>query len=293
VRRACIDIGSNTTRLLVADCEQGANGRIEIVHQERAFTHLGRDRLPNGEIPPATLKAVSAVVGGQLEVARLLGCGDVRAVATAALRRAANGDRLPAVVHEDWGLEVRILTAEEEARLAFIGAARSFPDLSEGELGVVDVGGGSSELVVGKVPTEIRWWTSIPVGSGDLARGYLHSDPPSSAELAAARQTVDSTIGELEIPSPARAAAVGGSAASLARLAGPILDRAAFARSLGQLAAAPSPDVARKFGLDLERVRLLPAGLLILEAISERFRRPLAVAGGGLREGVLMEAARG
>jgi exopolyphosphatase/guanosine-5'-triphosphate,3'-diphosphate pyrophosphatase len=293
VRRACIDIGSNTTRLLVADCVEGAGGRIDIVHQERAFTHLARERLADGAIPPATLNAVSAVVGAQLEVARRLGCADVRAVATAALRRAANGDRLAAVVRNDWGVEVQILTGEEEARLAFIGAASSFPHLHERELGVVDVGGGSSELVVGQVPAEISWWTSIPVGSGDLARGYLHSDPPSSEELAAARQEVNLAIGELDIPSPAQAAAVGGSAASLARLAGRTLDGPAFSRSLGQLAAAPSDEVAREFGLDIERVRLLPAGLLILEAVSERFRAPLVVAGGGLREGVLMEAARG
>jgi exopolyphosphatase/guanosine-5'-triphosphate,3'-diphosphate pyrophosphatase len=291
VRRACIDIGSNTTRLLVADCV--GSGRIEVVHQERAFTHLGRERLPDGAIPPATLAAVSAVVGGQLEVARRLGCAEVKAVATAALRRAANRDRLAAVVREDWGIDVQILTGEEEARLAFIGAASSFPELHDSELGVVDVGGGSSELVVGQVPAEIRWWTSIPVGSGDLARGYLHSDPPSPTELAAAREEVNSAIGELDIPTPAQAAAVGGSAASLSRLAGPTLDGAAFERSLGQLSAAPSRDVARDFGLDVERVRLLPAGLLILEAVSRRFRAPLMVAGGGLREGVLMEAARG
>jgi len=197
------------------------------------------------------------------------------------------------VVREDWGVEVQILTGEQEARLAFIGAASSFPRLYERELGVVDVGGGSSELVVGQVPAEIHWWASVPVGSGDLARDYLHSDPPSSLELAAAKEKVNDAIGELDIPKPAHAAAVGGSAASLARLAGPTLDGPAFERCLGQLSAAPSDEVAREFGLDIERVRLLPAGLLILEVVSERFRAPLVVAGGGLREGVLMEAARG
>jgi exopolyphosphatase/guanosine-5'-triphosphate,3'-diphosphate pyrophosphatase len=76
-------------------------------------------------------------------------------------------------------------------------------------------------------------------------------------------------------------------------LAGPVLDAAAFTQALGRLAAEPKHEVARHFGLEVERVRLLPAGLLILEAVSERFRAPLVVAGGGLREGVLMEAARG
>jgi exopolyphosphatase/guanosine-5'-triphosphate,3'-diphosphate pyrophosphatase len=290
VRRACIDIGSNTTRLLVADC---TGGGIDALHEERAFTHLGRDQLADGAIPSAKLEEVAAVVTGQLHAAHELGCEEVRAVATAALRRAANGQQLASAVRDACGLEVQILTGEEEARLAFIGAARCFPHLSEGELGVVDVGGGSSELVVGRIPDQVRWSTSFALGSGDLARCYLHSDPPSSEELSAARQKVDATIGELDVPRPAEAAAVGGSAASLARLAGRILDAATFARALEQLAAAPRREVAQRFGLDIDRVRLLPAGLLILEAVSERFRVPLVVAGGGLREGVLMEAARG
>jgi exopolyphosphatase/guanosine-5'-triphosphate,3'-diphosphate pyrophosphatase len=86
---------------------------------------------------------------------------------------------------------------------------------------------------------------------------------------------------------------VGGSAASLSRLAGRILDAGAFAGALAELIAAPRRDVARRFGLEVERVRLLPAGLVILQAASERFGTPLIVAGGGLREGVLLEASGG
>jgi exopolyphosphatase/guanosine-5'-triphosphate,3'-diphosphate pyrophosphatase len=288
VRRACIDIGSNTTRLLVADCP---NGEISRVHEERAFTHIGRDRLADGSIPPEKLAQVAAVVAGQLETARRLDCSEVRAVATASVRRAANGPQLAAAVREHCGLEVRILTGEEEARLAFVGAAGSFGRVPVGALGVVDVGGGSSELVVGRVPDEIRWSTSFPLGSGDLTVRFLRSDPPSSAELAAAREEVNATIGKLDVPRPDEAAAVGGSAASLARLAGRILDPAAFVRALGRLVAAPCHEIAQRFGLDAERVRLLPAGLLILEAASYSFETPLVVTAGGLREGVLMEAS--
>jgi len=288
VRRACIDIGSNTTRLLVADC---ASERIAEVHQERAFTHIALGRLPDGSIPPAKITDVAAVVAAQLGAARRLGASDVQAVATAAIRRAPNRAELAGAIREACGLEVKILTEEQEARLAFIGAARAFGHIPAGELGVVDVGGGSSELVVGSVPDRVSWFVSFALGSGDLARSCLRSDPPSAAELTAARSRVESTLSEFEVPHPVEAVAVGGSAASLSRLAGPILDAAAFARSLAELAAAPAREVARRFGLDVERVRLLPAGLLILEAASERFGAPLAVAGGGLREGVLLEAS--
>jgi exopolyphosphatase / guanosine-5'-triphosphate,3'-diphosphate pyrophosphatase len=289
VRRACIDIGSNTTRLLVADCSGEA---IAPVHQEKAFTYLGWDLGAERVIPPAKLSQVAQVVAGQLDTAHRLGATQVRAVATAAIRRAANRAELACGVREACGVELEILTGEEEARLAFVGAARTIGHVPDGELGVVDVGGGSSELVVGAVPDQVSWSMSFPLGSGDLSRRILRSDPPSAAELAHARQQVESMLGQLEIPHPAEAAAVGGSAASVARLAGRVLDAAAFARALGALAAAPGREVARRFGLDVERVRLLPAGLLILQAASERFGAPLVVAGGGLREGVLLEASR-
>lgn len=288
LRRACIDIGSNTTRLLVADC---APERITEVHQERAFTHIGGGRLPDGTIAAGKIEEVAGVVTAQLETARELGSVDVRAVATAAIRRARNGPELAAAVREACGLEVQILSWEEEARLAFVGAARTFGHIPDGELGVVDVGGGSSELVVGSVPDRVSWSASFALGSGDLARGYLRSDPPSPAELAAAFGKVQSTLGELEVPRPVEAVAVGGSATSLSVIAGPTLDAAAFTRALGELAAAPAREVARRFSLDVERVRLLPAGLLILQAASQVFGSPLKVAGGGLREGVLLEAS--
>jgi exopolyphosphatase/guanosine-5'-triphosphate,3'-diphosphate pyrophosphatase len=290
VRRACIDIGSNTTRLLVADCDAP---RIVEVHQERAFTHIGRGRLAGGTIGEAKIEEVAAVVAAQLRTARELGSTDVRAVATAAIRRASNGDELAAAVHRASGLEVQILTGEEEARLAFVGAASTLGHVLAGELGVVDVGGGSSELVVGNLPDQVSWSASFALGSGDLVHDCLRSDPPMPAELAEARSRVERTLGALDVPHPVEAVAVGGSATSLCRLAGPLLDAAAFARSLRELASAPSREVARRFGLDAERVRLLPAGLLILQAASERFGSPLKVAGGGLREGVLLEASVG
>ncbi len=290
MRRACIDIGSNTTRLLVADCDLG---RIDEVHQERAFTSLAWSGESEGTIASHKLDEVARVVSDQLETARRLGCSQVRAVATAAIRRAPNGAELTAAVREACGLEVEILTAEEEARLAFVGAAHGFGHMESGSLGVVDVGGGSSELVVGQVPDLVSWSASCPLGSGDLTRRFLRSDPPLPEEIARARDEVDAELGRFEVPRPAEAVAVGGNAASLSRLAGRILDRTAFTRALTELMAAPRREVARRLSLDVERVRLLPAGLLILQAASERFGAPLVVAGGGLREGVLLEATGG
>jgi exopolyphosphatase/guanosine-5'-triphosphate,3'-diphosphate pyrophosphatase len=290
VRRACIDIGSNTTRLLVAEC--GDDMLLE-VHQERVFTHIGRAVACDGAIGPDKIAEVVAVVREQLRVARDLGSDDVRGVATAAIREASNGPELADAINRACGLRVRILSEADEARLAFVGAARTLGHVPTGQLGVVDVGGRSSELVVGLVPDQVSWCSSVAIGSGELADRCLRSDPPSPQELRAARDSVAGALRGLEVPRPAEAVAVGGSATSLRRLAGPVLDGETLSRSLKLLCSARAVDVARRFALDLERVRLLPAGLLILQAASESFGAVLQVGRGGLREGILLEAAGG
>jgi exopolyphosphatase/guanosine-5'-triphosphate,3'-diphosphate pyrophosphatase len=109
VRRACIDIGSNTTRLLVAACDRG---RLEEVHQVRSFTQLRRGVLEGGRISPEKIAEVVAVVSSQLMLARELGAAEVLGVATAAVRRAANGAELIAAVRDACGLDVVVLSEE-------------------------------------------------------------------------------------------------------------------------------------------------------------------------------------
>ena len=287
MRTACIDIGSNTTRLLVAD--RGPGGLVE-VHQERAFTRLGRGLRSGGVISDEKIGEVVAVVRGQVEVAHQHGAAELRAVATAAVRTAANGTALVEAIARMNGLKVRILSAEEEARLAFLGAATMMEGPTAGDLGVIDVGGGSSEIVIGRPPDRVSWWSSLSVGSGVLTEDRLTSDPPTAAELAAARTDVERALGGRVPPRPTAAVAVGGSATSLSRVAGPVLDAGALERSLRLLAAEPSGAVAARFAIDPQRARLLPAGLLILEASARLLGAPVTVGRGGIREGVLLEA---
>jgi exopolyphosphatase/guanosine-5'-triphosphate,3'-diphosphate pyrophosphatase len=288
VRRACIDIGSNTTRLLVADVDEG---RLREVHQERVFTRISRGLLSGGGISEAKLAEVAEVVAEQLRVARALGASEVMALATAAIRRASNREELGGAVRTSCGLEVTVLTEEEEARLAFIGAARTIEGSPDGALGVIDVGGGSSELAVGRAPNRVEWSSSVAVGSGDVADAFLHSDPPSPGELGRARQHVVRAFTGINAPPTCLAVAVGGSATSLRRLAGELLDDAVFSRTLELLGSTTGDEVARRFGLDRARVRLLPGGLLILQAAAERLGSDLRIGYGGLREGALLEAA--
>ena len=187
MRRACIDIGSNTTRLLVADSD---GERLLEVHQERSFTHVRRGLIGSGEIGEEKIAEVARVVAAQLQAALELGAVDVRGVATAAVRRAANSDALLSAVRQACGLEVQVLSAEEEARLAFAGAARTLGYDPAGPLGVVDAGGGSCELVVGMLPDQVSWFASFEVGSGVVADECLRSDPPSAEDLSRARARV-------------------------------------------------------------------------------------------------------
>ena len=133
MRAGCIDIGSNTTRLLVAE---RVGGRLSEIHQERAFTRIGRGLAPGEAIAPEKIEEVVAVVAAQLRCAREWGVTDVRGVATAAIRDAGNGHALVAAIAAATGLEVEILSGEEEARLAFVGAAAMLQDALAGPLGV-------------------------------------------------------------------------------------------------------------------------------------------------------------
>lgn len=283
-RCACIDIGSNTTRLLVAEA---AGSRLRELVSERAFTHLGATGA--GEVGPHKIAEVASIVARQLHLAEELGVRSTRVIATAAVRDALDKHALAAAIEAACGATMEILSSEDEARLAFAGAIGTLVAPPAGLLGVVDVGGGSTELVVGTAAGGVVWSISLPVGSSGLTRAELPSDPPTPAELAALRAKLGELFGDLDAPQPVAAYAVGGSATSMQRLLGVALDCDALTRGLQTLVARPSQEVALRLGLHADRARLLPAGILLLDAASRALGAPLLLAGGGLREGVVLE----
>jgi exopolyphosphatase/guanosine-5'-triphosphate,3'-diphosphate pyrophosphatase len=212
----------------------------------------------------------------------------VRVVATACIRAAINRDEFLAGMTE----QVEILDGDEEARLAFLGATHTLGRELPGTVGVVDVGGGSTEIAVGTVAGGVGWSSSFLVGSGALADRYLRSDPPSLDELRAVREHALDVFSAREIPRVDCAVAVGGSAASLRRLVGEVLDGESLRNAIGALADAPAAEVADRLALDARRVRLMPAGIVILDAAAEQLRQPLQIGRGGLREGAVLDMAR-
>jgi exopolyphosphatase/guanosine-5'-triphosphate,3'-diphosphate pyrophosphatase len=278
---ACVDIGTNTTRVLVAELK---DGRLTEVLQQRAFTRIGMAP----EISAEKIAEVAQVVAEQVGIARDAGADDVRVVATAAIRAALNRDEFLAGMP----VAVEILDEDEEARMAFLGATSTLADELPGTVAVVDVGGGSTEIAVGTVASGVVWSSSFLVGSGVLADRYLLSDPPALEELRAARDHAMDVLATRAFPGADSAVAVGGSAASLRAVVGDTLDPPALKRALGTLCAGPRSDVAARYSLDAERVRLLPAGILILDAAAQRLRRPMQIGRGGLREGLVLHMAR-
>jgi exopolyphosphatase / guanosine-5'-triphosphate,3'-diphosphate pyrophosphatase len=287
---ACIDIGSNTTRLLVADA---GNRRLRELVTQRAFTRVGRSLLAGGAIPAEKIGEMADVVRTQSAVAREVGAERIVAVATAAIRNATNRENLVAALEGAGGMPLTVLTSEEEARLSFVGATRTMVQPPDGTVAVLDVGGGSSEMAVGAPDGRMAWSASFRVGSGFLADSYLRSDPPSVEELENVRRHVAGTFEGLDPPPAETAVAVGGTATSLRRMVGAELSHETLERGIRVLSSTPIAEIAERFELDPERVRLLPTGILVLEAMSDVLRLPVRIARGGLREGVLLELVAG
>jgi exopolyphosphatase/guanosine-5'-triphosphate,3'-diphosphate pyrophosphatase len=282
---ACIDIGSNTTRLLVAE---PSDGRLRELMTQRAFTSLGK-ATTKGRIPEEKIEETAEVVATQARLARELGAEDIAVVATAAVRSAKNRDEFNAAVEAGSGLSVRVLSGHEEARLAFLGATRTFSGPLDGSIAVIDVGGGSTEIVIGTLAGGASWEESFRIGSGFLADSYFRGNPPSVAELEAVRSHVGGMFEGLQVPPALHAVATGGSANALRRLVGAELVYETLERAIRILASAPIAEVAKRFELDPERVRVLPAGVLIFEELSATLGLPLSVGKGGVREGVIID----
>jgi exopolyphosphatase/guanosine-5'-triphosphate,3'-diphosphate pyrophosphatase len=285
-----IDIGSNTTRLLVAE---PIDGQLKKVMEQRAYTRINRAVGGDGEVPAGKVGEVSDVVATQVRLARELGAERIRAVATAAIREAANGEEVARRIGDAAGVPIEILSDEEEGRLSFIGATKGLGHPVAGRIGVVDVGGGSTEVILGTVSGGVEEVRSWRVGSGTLADELIAADPPSAAEIRKVRDRIDDVFEGVEVAQPAQAVAVGGSATSLRRLVGAVLEYETLERGIRVLAGDPAAEVAKRFELDHERVRILATGVLLLEKLSELLGQPLQIGKGGLREGVVLDLLNG
>ncbi len=256
---AAIDIGSNTTRVLVAE---PVGGQLKKVMEQRAYTRINKALDEDGAICPDKIEEVAEVVATQVRLARELGAETIRSVATAAVREASNSEEAVRAIADASGVPVDVLSDEEEGRLSFIGATKTLGHPVAGKVGVV-----ADELIA--------------------------SDPPSAAEIRKVRERIEDIFEGVEVEHPAQAVAVGGSATSLRRLVGAVLEYETLERGIRVLCGDPSTEVGRRFELDPERVRILTTGVLLLEKVSELLGQPLQIGKGGLREGVILDLLNG
>ena len=287
---AAIDIGSNTTRILVAE---PVEGQLVKLMEQRSYTRIAVSRGRKGKIPKDKVEEVAEVVETQVKLAREVGAEQFRAVATAAIREAPNSKKIAARIAERAGIEVEVISEMEEGRLAFLGATKSLGHPAEGTVAVVDVGGGSTEISFGRVETGVEEVKSWPVGSGMLADELIESDPPSPSEIRRIRDRIEDDLSG-KLPGPVdQAVAVGGSATSLRRMVGTVLEYETLERGIRVLTGEPVSEVARLYELDPVRVRILPTGILILERVSDLLGMPLQIGKGGIREGMILDQLNG
>jgi exopolyphosphatase / guanosine-5'-triphosphate,3'-diphosphate pyrophosphatase len=281
---AVVDVGSNTIRLLVG---ARAGGGIAEIVRGRRVVGLGADVERFGAISAPKLAETEECVASFVDDARSAGAELIDVVVASPGRQARNSAQLIHLLSRATGLEARVLTREDEARLAFEGALAGVTP--RGAVAVCDVGGGSAQVAVGTIEHGPAWLGSIDLGSLRLSARVSHSDPPGKKELAVLRSEARAAVSALTPPLPGGAVAVGGTARSLRKLVGPTLGPDELTGAFGLLRKTPAAELAARHGIDAWRARALPAGTAIVAALQSLLGVPLEVGRGGLREGVVLE----
>jgi exopolyphosphatase/guanosine-5'-triphosphate,3'-diphosphate pyrophosphatase len=299
-----IDIGSNTVRSIVVEVPVGAAHRV--VDDEREMTRLGRGLAHTGELESEAIEHTADALKAMLEIGRNLGVTEVRAIATEAVRRARNGKDFVHRIHEELDLEIEVVEPEEEGRLVWLSAASLTASL--GASVVVDIGGGSVEIVQtwGSEATSI---VSAPIGARVLTDAWLADDPPSGESFRALKRAIRQEL-RARIDSPESDVPVivasGGSVNSIAALAagargerlesthGACIERAEIMRLLGILSRSTLEQRLAMPGMSADRADTVLAGALVLADLLKLFGADTVLVNGkGIREGIVIDTLLG
>jgi exopolyphosphatase / guanosine-5'-triphosphate,3'-diphosphate pyrophosphatase len=273
-RVAVVDVGTNSTRLLVADI---LDGRVEKVERQSRVTRLGRGVDLSGQLSKEAVEATCEAIADYVEIYRDAGAEAVDAIATSAVRDASNGEAFIAELRERFALSARVLDGEEEARLTYLGTTSELPP-AEATL-VIDIGGGSTEMVVGS-GTRISFHTSLQAGVVRHTERHLTSDPPTATELeelasdvrgliegatgGAPKARADAGIAVAGTPTSLAAVELGLEPYDPARVHGHVLSLESIQRLLSQLASVPLAERVEIAGLHPDRAPTIVAGVVIL-----------------------------
>lgn len=283
MRAAVLDVGSNTVRLLVA--ERARRG-LKTILADGLHLGLAGDIEQDGYISRPKLEEAGRLAWRYARAAREAGADRVEVVVTAPGRQSTNAEELMDVLADGAVAPVRVLSAEEEGSLAYVGAVGSLTSPPK-SVAVCDVGGGSTQLLAGTTDGP-AWMRPLDLGSLRLTARCLRSDPPTPAEVAAAREEVGYCFDALTPPLVHTVLATGGSARALRKINGRKFGAKELERTLEIAVSAPSAKVAKAYRLQPARARTLTAGTLILSEAQRRFGVPLQVVRGGVREGAIL-----
>jgi exopolyphosphatase/guanosine-5'-triphosphate,3'-diphosphate pyrophosphatase len=273
-----VDVGSNTIRLLVAEVD----GDIVVpVDKERVRLSLGEEIERDGGVSETSIATAAKAVRRFCAIARRHGVESLDVFLTAPGRQSDNAEALVAALRRAAEHSVRVLSTEEEGRLAYGGAvATADMELPE-RIAVCDVGGASTEIAVGSPGQAPDWVASVDLGSVRLTA--------RADDFDGARREAADAFAALRPPQVELALAVGGSARATRRLVGPWLGDAELREALRLVETVEPRLIVRRFGVDRSRARILPAGVAILAQVHELLGVPLHVGDGGIREGAVLE----
>jgi exopolyphosphatase / guanosine-5'-triphosphate,3'-diphosphate pyrophosphatase len=302
MRVAVVDMGTNSTRLLVADVEDHSVRELE---RESRVTRLGRGVDLSGQLATEAINDVCGAVGDYIETYEGLGAERVAAIATSAVRDASNSSAFVAELRERFALSSRILSGREEAWLTYRGASFERPE-KQGAL-VVDIGGGSTELVVG-TGVDVTFHASLQCGTVRHTERHLTSDPPAATELEElaidVRGLIDAMLANRAHVSAEHGIGVAGTPTSLAAIDleldpydseavhGHTLSLEAIQRMCSQLAAMPLLERLEVSGLHPGRAPTIVAGVVILIQVMRAFGlQEIEVSEHDILYGAALEAA--
>lgn len=301
-RVAGIDCGTNSIRLLVADVDRGA-GTLTELDRRMEIVRLGQDVDRTGRIAPEALERTLDATRRYAEVCRDLGVEHIRYVATSASRDAENRQDFVDGVRAALDVEPEVIGGQEEAALSFRGATSVLGGRHRGPFLVVDLGGGSTELVLGTTSPVAA--VSMDVGSVRLTERHLHGDPPTAAEIAAASADVCAALDAAQKVVPlGRTATLVGLAGSITSVTAHVLDLEAYDRTRIDGSVLPVDQVLAScrtlLGMTRSRRAAIPfmhpgradvigAGALIWSDIISRVRAEVGRAGGSLKTVVTSE----
>ncbi len=296
---AVIDIGSNSGRITVL--EVGPLGHLDVLADSRAPLRLERDLQGGQDFSDLTIERTARVAADFMAIARSSEADTVAAVATAAVRDAANAQTLLDRVRDESGADVRVISGEEEARFSFRGAVYGLAVTS----GIVfDIGGGSLEVTRFEERTPVDAW-SLPLGALLMSDRYLQHDPPTDDEIKALRHDAHHALDEIGIGPLNRAESLvgtGGTIRNLARidrhahtyplprLHGYVLSSRTAADVASRLSARPLARRRSVAGLNPDRADSIVGGAVVVQTLMDIAASDVTVSGQGLREGVALDA---